>query len=135
FQDVSREHQQMARLFESFVKNFYRTELLGSVARSETLYWPAEGKDLDLLPNMRTDISLEYAGEKTIIDTKFYKDTFAHFWNKATVHSAHLYQIFAYLKDDEYVRKKKACGLLLYPKNGQNVDLQYEMHGFSLRIC
>jgi len=44
FQDVTRDSPQMARLFENFVKNFYRTEIPGSRVTSESLYWPAEGR-------------------------------------------------------------------------------------------
>lgn len=135
FQEFSREHQQMARLFESFVKNFYRKEIPDSRAKSESFYWPAEGEDLNFLPNMKTDISLEFSNQKTIIDTKFYKDTFGVHWEKKTVHSGHLYQLFSYLKNDEYYSGKKANGILLYPKVNQTVNFEYQIHGFEIKIC
>lgn len=135
FQDVSREHQQMAKLFENFVKNFYRAELPGSIVKSESLLWPAEGENIDYLPKMTTDISLEHGNQKIIIDTKFYKEIFGQWWNKESIRSGHLYQLFAYLKNDEYYTGRKAAGILLYPKVNKNVDLHYQIHGFLIRIC
>lgn len=135
FQDFSREHQQMARLFENFVKNFYRKEIPGSLAKSESFYWPAEGENVNLLPKMKTDISLEFSNQKQIIDTKFYKDTFGIHREKETIHSAHLYQLFAYLKNDEHYSGNKAKGILLYPKVNQTVNLVYRIHEFDVKIC
>jgi len=135
FHDFSREHHQMAQLFENFVRNFYRKEIHGSKVKSESFYWPAEGERIDYLPKMKTDISLEYSNRKIIIDTKFYKDMFGERWNKETVHSGHLYQLFAYLKNDEYYSGRKATGILLYPKVHKSIDLSYQLHGFDVKIC
>lgn len=135
FNDYTREHQQMARLFESFVKNFYRKEIHGSKVKSESLHWPAEGERVELLPKMLTDISLEFSGQKIIMDTKFYKDMLTGHWDKETIRSGHLYQLFAYLKNDEYYSRHKASGILLYPKVDKSLDLKYKLHGFDVRLC
>lgn len=135
FQDFNREHQQLARLFENFVKNFYRKEIAQSRVRSESLHWPAEGDEVAYLPRMLTDISLEYDDQKFIIDTKFYKDIFGIHWEKESIQSDHLYQLFAYLKNDEYYSGKKATGILLYPKVHKSVDLKFNIHGFPIKIC
>ncbi|WP_117170204.1 5-methylcytosine restriction system specificity protein McrC [Paraliobacillus sediminis] len=135
FQNFSRDHQKVARLFENFVKNFYRKEIHGSIAKSETMYWPAEGDSTELLPIMKTDISLTLDDRKIIIDTKFYKDGLAAHWSKETVRSAHLYQLFAYLNNDAYYSGQKAMGMLLYPEVQKSIDLSYHMHGFHVKIC
>ncbi|WP_100398861.1 5-methylcytosine restriction system specificity protein McrC [Bacillus sp. FJAT-44742] len=135
FHDLNREHYQLARLFESFVKNFYRKEITGSNARSESLYWPAEGDNISSLPKMKTDISLEVGNKKFIIDTKFYKDTFSTQWYKETVRSSHLYQLFAYLKNDEYYTGNKATGILLYPRIDKDITWIYHIHEFEIIIC
>jgi 5-methylcytosine-specific restriction enzyme subunit McrC len=135
FLDFSRNHQKLAKLFENFVKRFYQKELLGSKVRGETLYWPADGEHTDFLPVMRTDISIEYHHQKVIMDTKFYQDLFGVRWNKETVQSGHLYQLFSYLKNDEYYRGKKARGILLYPKVHKAVDFKYRLHGFHVQVC
>lgn len=135
FNDVSREHQKLARLFENFVKNFYRKEIPGAKVKSESFYWPADGENLNYLPTMNTDVSLVISNEKTIIDTKFYKDTFALNWNQSTIYSGHLYQLFSYLKNDEYYSGRKANGILLYPRVDKSVNLTYKIHGFEIKIC
>jgi 5-methylcytosine-specific restriction enzyme subunit McrC len=135
FQDFSRNHQKMAHLFENFVKNFYRKEIQGSRVRSELFYWPAEGERTDFLPKMITDISLEFSNKKVIMDTKFYMDMFGEQWNKETVRSGHLYQLFSYLTNDEYHSGSKASGILLYPKVHKTIDLHYQIHGFNVKIC
>ncbi|WP_182199327.1 5-methylcytosine restriction system specificity protein McrC [Paraliobacillus salinarum] len=135
FQNFSRDHQKVARLFENFVKNFYRKEIQGATAKSEMMQWPAEGDSTDLLPIMKTDISLRLGGRKIIIDTKFYKDGLASHWNKETVHSAHLYQLFAYLNNDVYYSNNKATGILLYPEVHKSINLYYQIHGFDVKIC
>lgn len=135
FQDVSREHKTMARLFENFVKNFYRSEIPASRVKSESMHWPAEGEHLDFLPKMQTDISLEFGNTKIIMDTKFYKDMFGTWWDKESIRSSHLYQLFSYLKNDEYNTNQRARGILLYPKVEKSIDLQYQIHGFSIKVC
>lgn len=135
FQDVSRDHGRMAKLFENFVKNFYRIEIPNSISKSETFYWPAEGENAELLPIMETDISLQYGEKKFIMDTKFYKDMFSYNWSKESVRSDHLYQLFSYLKNDEFYQGKKAQGVLIYPKVYKSVDLAYQINGFDITIC
>lgn len=103
--------------------------------KSESFDWPAQGEMTEFLPKMKTDISLEYGGKKFIIDTKFYKDMLGVQWKKETVRSGHLYQLFSYLKNDEYYTGKKATGILLYPKVEKDVDLNYKIHDFEITLC
>lgn len=134
-QDVSRNHYNLATLFENFVKNFYETEIKRANARSEWLNWPAIGEKLSQLPGMKTDVSLSYNGQKFIIDCKFYKNTFNLNFGKEKVHSGHLYQLLAYLKADEAKRREKSHGILLYPKvSGQSVNLSYNIYGFDISV-
>ncbi len=136
FNDFSRDHMKMARLFENFVKNFYRHEYSGSNARSETLDWGAIGENNEYLPLMHTDISMEADNQKYIIDTKFYQHGLVEFKGKEMVRSGHLYQIYAYLENDRRKRNgDKAVGILLYPRVYQSFQLNYEMQGFNIKIC
>ncbi|OZM56329.1 restriction endonuclease [Lottiidibacillus patelloidae] len=135
FLDFNREHHLMARLFENFVKNFYRKEINGSKVKSESINWPAEGNKTNYLPNMKTDISLEISNQKIIMDTKFYKKTLGEYWDKETVHSAHLYQLFSYIKNDEFYSGRKSKGILLYPRVDKSINLNYKIHGFDIKIC
>ncbi|MUV38769.1 Protein McrC [Lentibacillus sp. JNUCC-1] len=136
FYDFSRDHMKMARLFENFVKNFYRREYPGSNARSEILDWGAKGENIENLPLMHTDISMEVGDQKYIIDTKFYQHGLVEYKGKEIVRSGHLYQIYAYLENDKRKRKgDQAVGILLYPRVNQTFALEYEVQGFVVKVC
>ena len=90
----------MARLFEAFVRNFYKVETDLSVS-SDSITWQFESEfaeDLEMLPTMLTDITLQSKSQKIIIDTKYYKDAFQTRYDKQKINSGNLYQLFAYLK-------------------------------------
>lgn len=142
FRDFVRDERAMARLFESFVFNFYQRELPELDFRKERIYWNASSTTdpgLSFLPTMQTDISVrDRPHSKTlIIDTKFYKETLQTHFDRKTVHSANLYQLLAYLKTLEYRSgpDSEAAGILLYPVAQESVNLDYWLNGHSLRIC
>jgi len=54
---------------------------------------------------------------------------------KETVRSWHLYQLFAYLKNQEVVCGWENCeGILLYPTVNRELDLCYKIQGHPVRI-
>jgi 5-methylcytosine-specific restriction enzyme subunit McrC len=134
FRDFVRDERKMARLFENFVFNFYRHHRPDLQIKKERIYWQASSDsdpDLVFLPTMETDISVRSKdpAKTLIIDTKFYKETFQSYYDKETIHSPNLYQIYSYLKNLE-VRggaDAKADGMLLYPVIDRSVHLKYEL--------
>ncbi|MBI6013278.1 5-methylcytosine restriction system specificity protein McrC, partial [Clostridium perfringens] len=74
---------QMAKLYEKFILNFYKVNLDSKVYKvySPKIKWKLTGEideeALELLPEMRTDIVIENKIEKTqlIIDAKYYEET------------------------------------------------------------
>ena len=90
-----------------------------------------------MLPDMTTDISLRSVNRTIVIDTKYYESSLQTYREKQSIHSEHLYQIFAYLKNLE-VRggpDKYAEGILLYPTVSQTLDLHYTIQGHTIRVC
>ncbi|MCY7352936.1 MAG: hypothetical protein LH606_20140 [Cytophagaceae bacterium] len=135
FKDFWRDEKKMAILFEAFVRNFYRIEQKLFTVRRETVYWQLRSSEFDcrLLPLMRTDITLENPERKLIIDTKFYAEIFQSYFNAQKLHSPHLYQLFAYLKNQS--NKDKRCGgILLYPTVSQALSSIYSDTNLSIRI-
>ena len=60
---------------------------------------------------------MEFAGGKTlIIDAKYYGRALAQSYSKETLRSAHLYQIFAYVKNLDRDNTGNVSGLLLYAR-------------------
>jgi 5-methylcytosine-specific restriction enzyme subunit McrC len=127
FRDFLQEESKMARLFEDFVRNFYKIETPMYRVGREDIYWGPEGivKDsISILPKMITDISIEGKTSKAIIDTKYYKEALKTHYDKEKIHSTHIFQIYAYLKNLEKKggKNQNCTGVLLYPTVDKNID-------------
>ncbi|USK68586.1 5-methylcytosine restriction system specificity protein McrC [Peribacillus asahii] len=134
FADFEREPKAMARLFEDFVRNFYKKESLEYKVYRENIMWEAEGENLAYLPIMQTDISLENKERKIIIDTKYYQHSLTQYRGASKLISGNLYQLFAYISNVKKAREKETIGILLYPKTGQELNLSYTMKGYPVHI-
>jgi 5-methylcytosine-specific restriction enzyme subunit McrC len=138
FRDFLRDERRMARLFEDFVRNFYRLEQREFKVESQKILWQAEWGSEEaraLLPEMRTDVSLIGRGRKIIIDCKYYSETLRRGAYKQTVHSSHLYQLFAYVKNKAAHEGWESCeGMLLYPVVDRELDLTYRILGHTFRV-
>lgn len=134
FRDFWRDERQMAILFEAFVRNFYRHELPQWKVRRETIHWQltASESDRSLLPLMQTDLTLEQKDQKIILDTKYYAETFQRYFETRKVHSPHLYQLFAYLKN--YPASGKLRGILLYPTVTQSVSAFFSDETHQIQV-
>lgn len=140
FRDFLRDERAMARVFEEFLFNFYRTERPDLSIRKERISWLAEADDpshLEYLPTMETDISLRGTNKTLIIDAKYYQNTLTDYYGGQRVHSSNLYQLFAYLKNLEQRGGNDAAseGMLLYPVVDQQLRLDYTIHGHRVRVC
>lgn len=135
FRDFWREEKRMAALFEAFVRNFYRIEQNQLKVRRELIFWKLDASDADhrLLPRMQTDITLEDAHRKIIIDTKYYEAIFQRHFDSQKIHSAHLYQLFAYLKNQP-VSDKSCEGILLYPVVTQSLSVTFSDEKHRIRV-
>jgi 5-methylcytosine-specific restriction enzyme subunit McrC len=137
FMDFERDHMALAYLFENFVRNFYKKEAEGYKVQSKVIYWDTDNEDVSLLPQMRTDISLGTNAAKIIVDTKFYHSAFSKNYGTEKLISGNLYQLFAYLTNNEKKSEKdqKAKGILLYPKVQKDLDKTYQIKGHEVRVC
>lgn len=137
FRDFLRDEKKMNSLFENFVFNFYRKRTNYNVCQM-LIEWNAESKDdshLQFLPKMRTDVTIECPTRKIILDCKYYSNTFQTYYEKESIHSSNLYQIFAYVKNKEIEKDWENCeGILLYPTVSESYDLNYDIQGHLIRI-
>ncbi|MBQ5330575.1 MAG: 5-methylcytosine-specific restriction endonuclease system specificity protein McrC, partial [Oscillospiraceae bacterium] len=76
---------------------------------------------IQFLPKMKTDIVLKNGDKTLIIDAKYYGKSMAQGYSKETLRSAHLYQIFAYVKNMDTANTGNVSGLLLYAKTEDEV--------------
>ena len=127
----------MARLFEQFVRNFFRREQRRFRVYAETIAWQADAAhaaDLDLLPTMLTDTTLEAADRKIILDTKYYKAALRPRYDRQRLIAPHLYQLYAYLQNQAPTPGQALEGVLLYPAAAQAVDVRYTLGGHPVRV-
>ena len=132
FREPLRDEKHMARLFEAFVRNFYR--------REQSLYprvgvrrfaWQATG-DVHLLPELRTDACLSNGRETLIVEAKFYRDALGDYYDARSLHAGHLHQLFAYLAN---WTEGDVRGLLLYPTTRDELNLNLTLNGYRVRVA
>lgn len=139
FRDFLRDEAAMGRLFEAFVRNFYKKEQAEFDVGCEIIDWqatPIGGSSIDMLPIMRTDVSLISPNRKIIVDTKYYVKALQVHYQKESIYSANLYQLHAYLSNvvTEANKQPKCEGILLYPTVEKELDLKYEIKGHRVGI-
>ena len=88
---------------------------------------------------LTADIVLEKDDNILIIDAKYYAHTTQQRFDKATVHSANLYQIFTYVKNKQEELKDRqvtVSGMLLYAKTDEQIvpDNTYQMSGNQISV-
>lgn len=138
FKDFIQDEKIMSRIFEEFVRNFYKRHLDAFKVSRSYISWklkPISERAEEFLPRMETDITLLSDNKKIIMDTKYYKATLSL---NDKIHSGNLYQLFAYLKNQEIIEDSLSMnceGVLLYPTIDSNYKhiYQYEDHKVSIR--
>ena len=142
FNDILNDDVQMSRVFESFVRNFYRQEQNTYVAGGEDIRWPAVcaiENNLSYLPRMRTDITLKSDERIIVIDAKFYKNTFSvdRFSGNPKIHTENLYQLQTYLTYGGFeTGQPPREGMLLYPSlDGLKIRLDFQLPNHVIRVC
>lgn len=131
------DEQRMCRLYEKFILEYYRKEHPKIKANASRIVWQLDDSgfgEAQMLPVMQTDIMLSQGTKILIIDAKYYEHTTQINYDKHTLHSNNLYQIFAYVKNKEYELREKpheVAGMLLYAKTDEEIqpDQKYKMSG------
>ncbi len=129
----------MHSLYESFIREYYRYHYGNEVSVSASFVdWdvPEGSEGIELLPKMKTDITLQ-KGEKTlIIDAKYYGHTMQHHFDSNTFHSANMYQIFTYVKNFDKEQTGNVSGMLLYARTNEATqpDNDYVIGGNKISV-
>ena len=137
---------QMHALYERFLLRYFQREHAERVSTSAPyVQWALDdGQAGEMLPAMRTDVTLRgkgrTAGHELIIDAKWYTHASQEWWGKRTVHSANLYQIFTYVKNEEAQltaagTPREVSGMLLYAKTDEAVQPEGDWLMSGNRIC
>ena len=127
--------------YEKFVLEYYKKHhsYLDEVKSSQVkwhLSEQADNKMIQFLPIMQTDIFLKNQGKTLIIDTKYYGKVLRKQYNKEVLHSGNIYQIFAYVKNQDIMNTGDVSGLLLYAKTDEAIspDCSFVMGGNKISV-
>ena len=130
--------RQMHNLYEKFILEYYRKHYPEFKATPSQVDWNVDDGFLELLPAMKSDITLEYQGRTTIIDAKYYSRMLQYnqLFNSKTLHSNNMYQIFAYVKNKDIKHDGSVSGVLLYAKTDEEemLDQNYLMSGNKISV-
>ena len=133
------DEQRMHRLYEKFILEYFRREHPELAANASRIPWQLDGGEGDMLPVMQTDIMLSKNEKILIIDAKYYAHTTQQRFDKSTLHSGNLYQIFTYVKNKEAElagRPHEVAGMLLYAGTDEEVypEQRYRMSGNWIEV-
>ena len=131
------DEQKMCRLYEKFILEYYRKHFPELTVTASQIPWHVD--DSTMLPTMQSDIHLQKDNTVLIIDAKYYSHTMQFRYNKHTIHSHNLYQIFTYVKNRDYQfkdLKHTVSGMLLYAKTEDEIQPNnvYQMHGNQITV-
>lgn len=123
--------QDLCNLYEKFVLAYYQKHYPQLNPAAPFVDWILDDGNDAFLPKMHTDITLESAENILIIDTKYYGRILSSRYDKKSICSSNLYQIFSYVKNKAMQTNKTVSGMLLYAKTDEDVtpDETYSLSG------
>ena len=130
------DEQRMCRLYEKFILEYYRVHHPEYHANATQITWNIDSGTTEFLPVMQTDITLRYQDRVLIIDAKYYTHTMQEQFDKYTIHSQNLYQIFTYVKNMDKESTGKVSGMLLYAKTEEQItpNADFFMDGNQISV-
>ena len=138
---VFEDSQEMSHLYEKFLLEYYRREHPELKASASQIRWALDDGVQTALPIMQSDIMLQQGNTVLIIDAKYYAHNMQVQYNKRTIHSGNIYQIFTYVKNKEFELEKngklhRVSGILLYAKTVDAIqpDSVFQMHGNRIEV-
>lgn len=133
------DEQRMCRLYEKFILEYYSRHYPELTVSASQIPWSVDDGITTMLPVMQSDIHLQKDNTVLIIDAKYYSHTTQTQYDKHTLHSNNMYQIFTYVKNRDYQfgdGEHKVSGMLLYAKTEEEIqpDNVYQIHGNQITV-
>ncbi len=133
------DEQRMCHLYEKFILEYYTKHYPKLSVSASQIPWSLDDGVGTMLPVMQSDIHLRRGNTVLIIDAKYYSHTMQTQFDKHTVHSGNMYQIFTYVKNCDYQfgeEDHRVSGMLLYAKTDEEIqpDNVYQMHGNQITV-
>ncbi|MCG7338851.1 5-methylcytosine-specific restriction endonuclease system specificity protein McrC [Staphylococcus sp. ACRSN] len=133
------DEQRMSRLYEKFIFEYYKQEFPQLSVTASHIPWSLDNNEAKMLPSMKSDIMLSCNNNYLIIDAKYYTKSLQSFYDTYKIHSANLYQIFTYVKNQDMnlkVKQAKVSGMLLYAKTDEKIvpNNKFQMSGNQISV-
>lgn len=130
------DNQNLHALFEQFVLKYYQKHFSTLDPSSPHIKWQIDDGMDELLPKMKTDMVLSKNNLKLIIDTKLYENILQQSYGVFKQRSSNLYQIYAYVKNEDKDRTGNVSGVLLYLNNDNSInpDKDYLISGNRISV-
>ena len=133
------DEQRMCRLYEKFILEYFRKEHPEIKANASQIPWQLDDNENGMLPVMQSDIMLRRGEKVLIIDAKYYAHTLQQKYDKKTIHSGNIYQIFTYVKNKEAElsgQPHEVSGMLLYARTDEDIypEIEYKMSGNRIAV-
>ena len=133
------DEQRMCRLYEKFILEYFSKHYPHLDVRASQIPWALDDGIGTMLPAMQSDITITHGNKVLIIDAKYYARTTQVQYDKHTLHSANLYQIFTYVKNKDAAfgdKPHEVSGMLLYAKTDEEIqpDHSYMMNGNKISV-
>jgi len=129
--------QLMSRLYEKFILGYYKRHFNQFHPAALKITWNSTGS-IDYLPEMRSDVILfdNKSRKKLIIDAKCYGSIFQTQYFSESIRSGHLYQIYAYVKNEDKNNSGLVDGMLLYAKTDEHnfQNMSYNLGGNQIHV-
>jgi 5-methylcytosine-specific restriction enzyme subunit McrC len=140
FQNYIRDEIKMRKLFEAFIRNFLRRELVNVFdVSSKAMQWDATSFDSEgsnVLPRMLTDVFLQNEKGIIIVECKYTPEVLKEHLAVERLRSPHLYQIYSYLQHaNSLYRPRQLKGILLYPMVDRELSFNYKFPKFDLCVA
>ena len=133
------DEQRMCHLYEKFILEYYKKHHPELHASATEIKWQLDDDCRTMLPAMLSDIYLKNDTKVLIIDAKYYGHNTQVQYDKHTIHSNNLYQIFTYVKNEDTRLKDMeytVSGMLLYAKTIEEIQPNsvFQMSGNQISI-
>ena len=131
------DEKMLHKLYEKFILEFYKKECPKFKVSSSKINWKLDDGDIQNLPTMQSDIMIEFKNKVLIVDAKYYSNNMQSYFNKKTIISGNLYQIFTYVKNKQLEDEEKVVsGMLLYARTDEAIqpDNTFKMSGNKIYV-
>lgn len=127
------DEQKLSALYERFVLEYFKKHHSYLNPGSYHIDWISENNS-NLIPKMKTDITLKGKNSTLIIDTKYYGNIFTTYFDIGHLNSENLFQIYAYISTYHMRNDIPTSGMVLYAKTSHEIieDISENINNYQV---